>query len=115
MKRSGIDTYRLYERAYAAGRRIAKASGIIRKEEAARLVFLLYRNIGISMFGNPHDEVIVTNCFFSRFYTPEQCRIMSEIDSGIVSGITGSGKLRFTHRITEGCRGCRAYTERKQK
>lgn len=58
-------------------------------------------------------EITVPECYFSRYYTPEQCAIMSFVDSGIIAGICGttdpaSGYLLFTERITEGCGRCRA-------
>ena len=44
----------------------------------------------------------------SRIYTPEECALMSNVDSGMIAGILGGGSLTFSERITEGCGGCRA-------
>ena len=38
---------------------------------------------------------------------------MSCVDSGIISGLCGGGRLTFTKRITEGCTLCTAYFKRK--
>ena len=52
---------------------------------------------------------------FRRFYTPAQCRVMSRVDAGIIAGICGGGKLRFTQRITEDCSCCKACFSGKDK
>lgn len=113
MEKGRVECEKIYERAYAAGRRIRNVTGIYSRRDVNRLIFLLYSNIGINMFGNVDDEIVVCPCYFSRFYTPYQCRIMSYVDSGIISGIAGGGKLEFSQRITEGCSCCRGVLERK--
>ena len=64
---------------------------------------------GILMDGHLPGEIKVSSCYFSRFYTPEQCALMSYMDSGIIAGILGGGKIEFTERITEGCGGCKVF------
>ena len=135
----------LYRQAYAIGSRVRRLTGITDSHAIEQLVFYLYSNIRIQMFGNlpaivkneqnrntqnndeqnrntqnnnehkvskqdypAYGEIVVTDCYFSRFYTPEQCAIMSSVDSGIIAGLCGGGTLTFTERITEGCRRCRA-------
>lgn len=102
------DPERLYEEAYKAGSRIRKLTGVKDSNDCARLVFYLYRNIYITMSGRIPGEITVSDCYFGRIYTPGHCRIMSNVDSGIIAGISGGGKLEFTERITEGCKRCRA-------
>lgn len=105
---------KLYQDAYRLGDKIRQITGLTEDEDLHRLIILLYRNIGIKMrikgnLGTEHaGEVTVTKCYFSRVYSPEECRLMSFVDSGIVAGICGGGKLRFSQRITEGCESCRA-------
>ena len=99
---------RLYRQALGLGRRIRRVSGLSRREDLQRLVFFLYRMIGIDMAGHLPGEITVASCFFSRFYGPEQCARMSRMDAGVLAGICGNGNLVFTERITEGCGRCRA-------
>lgn len=145
----------LYRQAYAIGSRVRRLTGITDSHAIEQLVFYLYSNIRIQMFGNlpaivkneqnrntqnnnehnrntqnndeqnrntqnnnehkvskqdypAYGEIVVTDCYFSRYYTPEQCAVMSSVDSGIIAGLCGGGTLTFTERITEGCRRCRA-------
>ena len=105
----------LYREACAVGRRLRRVTGLTEKRDIERLVFYLYRNIRITMDGSLPGEIRIPTCFFSRFYTPGQCAVMSSVDSGIIAGICGGGSLHFTQRITEGCAQCRAcYTERRE-
>ena len=106
----------LYRRAFRTGRRVRILAGIRKREDAERLVFLLYRNIRIGMAGSFPGEITVSDCYFAKFYTPRQCGIMSAADAGIIAGICGGGSLRFTRRITEGCGSCRAhFYERRER
>lgn len=112
-KRSRGDD-RLYRRAYALGRRIRRITGFTDLEELKRLVFYLYRIIGIRMSGRLPGEITVSSCIFSGMYTPAQCARMSQMDAGIIAGICGNGRLEFTERLTEGCGRCRArFTARR--
>ena len=114
METGDADPDRLYERSYALGKRIRRISGFREDGDLQRLVFLLYRYIGIDMSGDIRGDITVNSCFFSRFYDPRQCGIMSEIDSGIVSGIAGGGRLVFTERLTEGACACRACIKKEE-
>ena len=106
------DRGRLFHYSLVLGRKVRALTGFTDSRDLQRLVFLLYRCIGIRMSGRLPGTVTVAACFFSRFYAPAQCALMSEMDSGIVAGICGSKKLRFCQRITQGCAVCRAYTQR---
>lgn len=102
------DPRRLYRSAYVLGRRLRHITGFTDSRELQQLVFFLYRNIHISMNGSIPGEIKISSCYFSRFYTPEQCALMSYVDSGIIAGLCGRGNLKFTERITEGCGRCTA-------
>ncbi len=104
----GADAARVYEEARALGERVRRLSGLTDPEDLRRLVFLLYRNIGITMQGSLPGEIVISRCYFSDFYTPDQCALMSRTDAGIISGIMGGGTLQFQQRITEGCSCCHA-------
>ena len=99
---------RLYRLARHLGSSIRRITGFTQEEDLQRLVFLLYRNIAIEMQGNIPGQILVRACFFSCRYTPAQCRMMSNMDDGVVTGIVGGGKLTFSQRLTEGCGTCRA-------
>lgn len=108
MRRSQADPERLYEEAYKTGSMVRRVTGFRRKEDLEDLVCWLYSNIGISMEADLPGEVIVGRCYFSSFYTPQQCALMSLVDSGVIAGICCGGRLDFTERLTEGCGRCRA-------
>lgn len=99
---------RLYRSAYALGHRIRYISGFTDRRDLQQLVFFLYRNIHVTMNGTIPGELTVSSCYFSRFYTPKQCALMSFVDSGIIAGLCGGGNLKFIERITEGCERCTA-------
>ena len=106
--RPNVDPEALYSVSYTLGQRLRHITGLTDPRDLRRLVFWLYSGIGISMGGKLPGEVSVSGCFFSDYYTPAQCAMMSNMDSGIVGGIMGGGKLIFTQRITEGAPCCKA-------
>lgn len=112
MRRPEEDTARvngkLYAEAYRTGRAVRRITGFRKQEDIEALVFYLYRNIRINMKGNIPGELTVSDCYFSKEYTPAQCALMSAVDSGIIAGISGGGNLTFRERLTEGCSRCRA-------
>ena len=103
-----VNPQSLYYAAYRTGRRIRRITGLTDSEDLERLVFYLYQNIRTVMHGRIPGEFTVEYCYFSRFYTPQQCRVMSYMDEGMIAGICGNGNLEFTERITEGCERCQA-------
>lgn len=106
METCTADPERLFRDAYDLGAKVRRLSGLTDRSDLQKLVFQLYRNIDIFMVGELPGEISVLGCYFSRFYTPRQCELMSCVDSGIVSGIFGGGELTFSRRITEGCESC---------
>lgn len=112
MRSRHADPRRLYREAYALGSRIRRITGFTDSSDLRRLLFFLYRNIDIHMDGKIPGEVTVSSCYFSRFYTPQQCALMSFMDSGFIAGLWGGGELEFTERITEGCETCTAVFRR---
>ncbi len=109
MQSGPCDPERLYRLSFSLGARLRRLSGLRAEEDLARLVFALYRIIGIEMRGQLPGDITVTACFFSRFYSPAQCRQISALDDGWISGVYGGGRLEFTSRITEGCATCTAH------
>ena len=108
MENHHVESARMYRLAYDVGSRLRRVTGFSEKTDLQRMVFLLYRNIGITMRGELPGCVTVSACYFSRVYTPAQCEMISAMDSGIVAGIYGGGQLIFTGRLTEDCDCCTA-------
>ena len=108
MRRCKADPRRLYKESYRTGRLVRRMTGIRSRDDVEALVYFLYGNIGITMDGNIPGEVTVHRCYFSRYYSPSQCALMSSVDAGIIAGLAGGGRLDFNRRITEGSDCCRA-------
>ena len=66
------------------------------------------------MDGSLPGEVTVHRCFFSRYYDPRCCNLISLMDEGLITGICGDGDFTFTKRITEGSKVCKACLRRKE-
>lgn len=98
----------LYRESYKLGKWICSITAFRDPDDRKRLVFLLYRNIGIIMTGDIPGQICIPKCYFSREYSADQCRWISAMDAGIIAGICGKGKLVFTERKTQGCQQCRA-------
>ncbi len=106
---------KMYRRAFMVGRCFSILPGLRKDGNRKRLIVMLYRNIGIMLRSaeGKNDgidiwRINIPHCSFSSDYTPEVCRVMSGLDAGIICGIFGGGKLKFIHRITEGCSYCSA-------
>jgi hypothetical protein len=68
----------------------------------------LYGILDIEFHGNRSGEITIGRCYFSDFYSPQACEVMSAMDRGLLAGLAGGGDLVFTERITEGRPCCRA-------
>jgi hypothetical protein len=69
----------------------------------------LYGILDIDLEGSDNGEITVRRCYFSSFYSPQVCQIMSAMDRGLLAGLSGTGELVFSQRITEGPTCCRAH------
>ena len=98
---------KLYQMTYTLGSRLRRWLRPKDEKDCLAIVILLYRNIGIQVEESP-GTICVRKCYFSDFYTPEICSVISAIDQGIFAGTYQGGKLTFCERITEGCDVCRA-------
>lgn len=102
----------MYRRSRRLGRLLRAFTFFLTDAGHARLVFALYKGIGIDLRGTLPGDIRVQSCFFSQYYTPGMCALISAMDDGMMSGIMGGGTLTFTQRITEGCGCCRACLTR---
>lgn len=99
---------RLFKNAFELGQKIRKDLQINSMQELMDASKILYRMLGIAFDGNIKGEIMIRRCFFSRFFSEEDCKIISSLDEGIAAGLSGGGKLVFSQRITEGKPSCRA-------
>ena len=108
MANTEADPERLYACAFRLGEGLRRMTGLRDQRDVRRLIFYLYQNIRIPMSGSLPGKITMRSCYFSAFYSQEQCKLMSNADAGIIAGLYGGGKLQFTQRITGGCRQCKA-------
>lgn len=94
--------------AFTTGRLLRRVFLLRRQEDIAQFTIALYRNIGITLEGRLPGRLCFRRCFFSQYFSPEICLAASALDEGLMRGLTGSGRLRFQQRITEGCNHCLA-------
>jgi len=99
---------RLYQNAFRMGEALRKSLGIRTRSDVILASRVLYRILKIECTVDLSSEVTIGNCFFSPYYTPQVCEILSSLDEGVLAGLSGGGKLMFRERITEGKPCCRA-------
>jgi hypothetical protein len=101
---------RLYGKAFQAGQLLRRRFGPANRDEVIRLMRILYRIIKIDLQSDrTADGIIISQCFFSRYYSGEICQVMAALDQGLAAGLSGGTSLEFSARITEGHPFCRAY------
>ncbi|MCD8315803.1 MAG: hypothetical protein LUB61_00115 [Eggerthellaceae bacterium] len=109
---NGYDLERLhddiYGMAYRLGSRVRWWLNPQNDQECLEVMAMLYRNIGITICEEAPRRFCVKKCYFSEFYSPEVCAVISALDQGIFAGIYRGGSLEFSGRITEGKKVCRA-------
>jgi hypothetical protein len=105
----------LYRNAYPLGAKLRKWFGVDRMEEVMELGQILYRAIGVEIQGEPQGDVTVKRCYFSQFYSGPVCDLISALDDGVFSGLSGGGRLVFSERLTEGRECCRAKLELRKE
>lgn len=101
----------LYENAYPLGLKLRKWFGLETMAEVMALGQILYRAIGVEMEGDSQGNVCVQRCYFSHFYSGPVCDLISALDEGIFSGLSGGARLTFSQRLTEGGACCRAQLQ----
>ena len=99
---------RLHRNARRLGQRLRQRFGITRRQEVMAMARILYSIIDIDFEGSPEGDIVIRRCYFSQFYSPRVCELISALDEGLLAGLAGGGKLTFTERITQGCEACKA-------
>lgn len=109
---SGIDLNalkgRLYANALELGENLRKKYRIKTVSDIMAMSRILYRILGIDFHGNNQGDVVIRRCYFSGYYSPQICEVISSLDEGVAAGLSGGGKFLFDYRITEGEACCRA-------
>jgi len=100
---------RLYQNACIFGKSLRKSLHIATWEEAVTALEAIYKLIGIDFQYDGQGEIIIKQCFFSKFYSAKVCELISSLDEGLAAGLSGGGRLCFHQRITEGGRCCKGY------
>ena len=106
----------LYRNAYPLGAKLREWFAVNSMEDVLALGQILYQAIGVEIVGDTqgddrgytHGSVTVKRCYFSQFYSGQICDLISALDDGVLSGLSGGGRLAFSERLTEGSSCCRA-------
>jgi hypothetical protein len=98
----------LFRGAFELGDRYRHRFRLSGTDEALDAARIIYRGLGIDLYGTAQGEITVRSCFFSSYYAAATCRLISSLDAGLLAGLSGGGELTFWQRITEGHEQCRA-------
>jgi len=101
--------HRLYQNSCIFGQNLRKSLHIVAWEEAVTALKVIYKLIGIDFQCDRQGEIIIKQCFFSKYYSGEVCNLISSLDEGLAAGLSGGGRLSFNQRITDGCSCCKGY------
>ncbi len=104
----------LFSMAERIGSRVRRWTRPQDERDCVAILEMLYRHLGITIREEKSGVFLVSECFFSAYYTPEVCAVISAIDQGIFAGVFGGGTLEFRERITEGKEACRATLQRSR-
>ena len=100
---------RLYQNSYIFGQNLRKSLHIVTWEEAVTVLKVIYKLMGIDFQCDRQGEIIIKQCFFSKYYSGGVCKLVSSLDEGLAAGLSGGGRLYFNQRITEGGSYCKGY------
>ncbi|HEY9167030.1 MAG TPA: hypothetical protein VIS48_12810 [Candidatus Kryptonia bacterium] len=99
---------RLFNNAHRLGEDLRSEFHVKTMKDVMELSRIVYMILGIDFDGGQDGRVLVRSCFFSSFYSPAVCGIISSLDDGLLAGLSGGGRLEFSRRITDGCERCEA-------
>ncbi len=102
---------RLFQNAYRIGQQFKVDFNINSSEEVMQMGFIVCKLLDIDFQGDPQGNIVIKRCLFSAYYSNKVCRLISSLDAGLLTGLSGGGKLSFRERITEGNECCRAYLQ----
>lgn len=99
---------RLYQNACQMGEKLRREFRLKTTADVIQLCEILYQVLQIDFSATALGVVTIRRCFFSQFYSPEVCALISALDEGVAAGLSDGGKLIFQERITDGKSCCRA-------
>ena len=99
---------RLFQGACRLGQNIRRMFCLRSPDEIMEMCRILYRILGIDFVARACGDVTIKSCFFSKYYSPRICRLISSLDEGLAAGLSGGGGLSFSQRITEDKDCCKA-------
>ncbi len=102
---------RLFQNACRIGQRLKAEFNINSGEEAMQMGATIYRSLKIDFQGDSRGNIRIKHCFFSAYYSSRVCHLISSLDEGLLTGLSGGSRLTFSQRITDGSECCRAYLE----
>jgi hypothetical protein len=102
---------RLLKNAYRLGNKFKTDFHIHTMQEVMEMSAVIYKLLKIDFHGEPGGDIVIKRCFFSGYYSRDVCRLISSLDEGLITGLSGGGRLSFSQRITGGDGCCRAYLE----
>ena len=114
MKKTAEVRNRLYKSAVATGLRVKDELKIKNYDDVIVASRIFYRILGIEFSGDTDGNITISKCFFSRYFSAENCGLISALDEGVAQGLSG-GSLKFTQRITEKKDCCKAKMIFKQE
>lgn len=98
----------LYQSAYEFGHKFRKQFRISTARDVMEVGRFLYKILGIEFKGTDKGAITISKCFFSQHYSPSTCHVISSLDAGMIAGLSGGGVMKFSERITEGSKSCKA-------
>jgi len=96
---------RLFSKARDLGSRLRAVLRVRSSRRAGLVMRALYKVIGVD-FRSTGGEFTVAKCFFSSRYSPAVCQLISSLDAGLFTGLSGGITLEFRRRITGGFACC---------
>jgi hypothetical protein len=110
-RRSQIKS-RLFECGRQIGTGLRRLLGVRTRQDVIDAARVLYRLLGIDFRPYDGNGFIIKQCFFSKFYTVDVCRVMSSMDEGLIAGLSDGAGLQFSDMMSEGqdvCLGTITY------
>jgi hypothetical protein len=93
---------RLYQNAFQLGQRLRKRLRITAIDDVMAAGRTLFCGLGIDFEGKRQGTVTIRRCYFSRFYSPQVCALISALDAGVLAGLAGGGSSRSRNASPRG-------------
>ncbi len=108
----------LYPIGKALGRDARRRLGVgDTRKELLQAASVMYDILGIEFTvstGPEGDQLVVSSCALSSYYSSDVCAILSAVDEGAVSGLNPGAKMLFREHLTDGSPRCVASISIKE-